>query len=71
MAEENIKVLKNSEVTEIINHNNKIKEVKINNNLKLECDYLVCNSDPPNVYKNLIKSKKNYGFLFNHKNSQE
>jgi phytoene desaturase len=67
MAEENIKVLKNSEVTEIINHNNKIKEVKINNNLKLECDYLVCNSDPPNVYKNLIKSKKNYGFLFNQK----
>ena len=67
MAEENIKVLKNSEVTEIINHNNKIKEVKINNNLKLECDYLVCNSDPPTVYKNLIKSKKNYGFLFNQK----
>ena len=67
MAEENIKVLKNSEVTEIINHNNKIKEVKINNNLKLECDYLVCNSDPPNVYKNLIKSKAKYNFLFKQK----
>ncbi len=67
MVEENIKILKNSEVTEIINHNNKIKEVKINDKIKLECDYLVCNSDPPNVYKNLIKSKKNYGFLFNQK----
>ncbi len=67
MIEENIKILKNSEVTEIINQNNKIKEVKINDKIKLECDYLVCNSDPPNVYKNLIKSKKNYGFLFNQK----
>ena len=36
----------------------KIKGVKINNKLDIECDYLVCNSDPPNVYKNLIKSKK-------------
>ena len=41
MIEENIKILKNSEVTEIINQNNKIKEVKINDKIKLECDYLV------------------------------
>ena len=67
MSEENIKVLKNSEVTEILSDDKKIKGVKINNKLDIECDYLVCNSDPPNVYKNLIKSKKNYGFLFNQK----
>ena len=67
MSEENIKVLKNSEVTEIISENKKIKGVKINNKNIIECDYVVCNSDPPNVYNNLIKSKKNYGFLFNEK----
>ena len=67
MSEENIKVFKNSEATEIISENKKIKGVKINNKNILECDYVVCNSDPPNVYNNLIKSKKNYGFLFNKK----
>ena len=67
MSEENIKVLKNSEATEIISENKKIKGVKINNKKIIECDYVVCNSDPPNVYNNLIKSKKNYGFLFNEK----
>ena len=67
MSEENIKILKNSEVTEILNENGKINGVKINNKENIKCDYLVCNSDPPNVYKNLIKSKKNYGFWFNQK----
>ena len=33
----------------------------------INCDYVVCNSDPPNVYKNLIKSKNNYNFLFKQK----
>ena len=67
MSEENIQVLKNSEVTEILSEGKKIKGVKINNNENIECDYVVCNSDPPNVYNNLIKSKKNYNFLFNQK----
>ena len=67
MKEENIKILKNSEVTEIINDENKINSVKINNEHVINCDYVICNSDPPNVYKNLIKSKKKYNFLFNQK----
>ena len=49
MSEENIKVLKNSEVTEIITEDKKIKGVKINNKDIIECDYAICNSDPPNV----------------------
>jgi len=67
MIEEKITILKNSEVTEIIEQNGKIKGVKINDKKFIECDFLVCNSDPPNVYKNLIKSKNKYGFLFNQK----
>ena len=67
MLEEGIKIIKDSEVTEIITENKSVKSVKINNSKIIECNYVVCNSDPPNVYKNLIKSKNNYGFLFKQK----
>jgi len=67
MIEENIKIIKNAEVTEILSENKKIKGVKINNSKIMNCDYVICNSDPPNVYNNLIKSKDNYNFLFKQK----
>tara|TARA_Y100000816_G_scaffold276598_1_gene245920 strand:- start:306 stop:1772 length:1467 start_codon:yes stop_codon:yes gene_type:complete len=67
MVEENIHIIKSAEVTEIISDNNVVKGVKINNSKKINCDYIVCNSDPPNVYKNLIKSKNDYNFLFRQK----
>ena len=67
MEEENIAVIKDAEVTEIISKNKDVKAVKINKSKIIDCDYVVCNSDPPNVYKNLIKSKGNYNFLFKQK----
>ena len=67
MEEENIRIIKDAEVTEIISKNKDVKAVKINNSKIIDCDYVVCNSDPPNVYKNLIKSKDNYNFLFKQK----
>ena len=67
MKEENIKIIKDAEVTEILTENKKVKAVKINNAEIIDCDYVICNSDPPNVYKNLIKSKNNYNFLFKQK----
>ncbi len=67
MEEENIKVIKAAEVTEIISNEKKVKGVMLNNSKIIECDYIVCNSDPPNVYQNLIKSKNNYNFLFKQK----
>ena len=57
MREENIEIIKDAEVTEIISSNNKVQGVKINNSKVINCDYIICNSDPPNVYQNLIKSK--------------
>ena len=60
MLEENIQVIKNAEVTEIISESNKVKGIKINDSEVINCDYVVCNSDPPNVYKNLIKSSFQY-----------
>ena len=67
MNEENIKIIKNAEVTEILTENKLVKAVKINNNQIIDCDYMICNSDPPNVYKNLIKSKDKYNFFFKQK----
>ena len=67
MNEEGVKIKKNSEVTEIITNNKNVKGVKINNSSIIDCDYIVCNSDPPNVYENLIKSQNNYNFLFKQK----
>ena len=67
MKEEGVRIIKNAEVTEIILNNKNVKAVKINKSKIINCDYVVCNSDPPNVYKNLIKSKNNYSFLFKQK----
>jgi phytoene desaturase len=67
MKEEGVEIIKNAEVTEMLSSDNKIEGVQINNKKNIYGSYVVCNSDPPNVYKNLIKSKKNYGFLFNQK----
>jgi len=67
MKEEGIEVIKNAEVTEMLNSGNKIDGVQINDKENMYGNYVICNSDPPNVYKNLIKSKKKYGFLFNQK----
>jgi phytoene desaturase len=67
MKEERIEIIKNAEVTEMLSHNNKVVGVKINNEKEIFGDYIICNSDPPNVYKNLIKSKNEYSFLFNQK----
>ncbi len=67
MKEENIEIIKDAEVTEIIINGNKVNGVKINGSKTINCDYIICNSDPPNVYKNLIKTKNKYNFLFKQK----
>ncbi len=67
MIEENIKIIKDAEVTEILTENKNVKGVKINNSKIINSDYVICNSDPPNVYNNLIKSKEDYNFLFRQK----
>ena len=67
MNEVGIEIIKNSEVTEIVTKNNKISGVKLNNDNEIGADNVVCNADPPHVYRKLISKKKNYNFLFNHK----
>ena len=67
MKEEDITILKNAEVVEFLTKNKKITGIQLKNGSNINCDYLICNSDPPNVYKNLIKSNNQYNFLFNQK----
>jgi phytoene desaturase len=59
--------MKSSEVVEFITGENEITGVKLNNGELLNCNYIICNSDPPNVYKNLITGKKKYNFFFKQK----
>tara|TARA_B100000029_G_scaffold139347_1_gene134460 strand:- start:11574 stop:13037 length:1464 start_codon:yes stop_codon:yes gene_type:complete len=63
MIEQGIKIYKGFEVEEFILKNKKITGIKTKGEI-YDCDYVVCNSDPPNVYNNLIKDKSNYNFLF-------
>jgi len=67
MKEEDITILKNAEVVEFLTKNKKITGIQLKNGSIINSDYLICNSDPPNVYKNLIKSNNQYNFLFNQK----
>jgi len=67
MKEEDITILKNAEVVEFLTKNKKITGIQLKNDSIINCDYLIFNSDPPNVYKNLIKSNNQYNFLFNQK----
>jgi len=58
MIEENIKILKGSEVTSINLNKNKIKSVQLNNQNEINADNIVCNADPHVVYEKLLKNKK-------------
>ena len=57
MIEENIQIIKNSEVTKILSQKNKITGVKLNDGKELIADNVICNADPPAVYSKLTDSK--------------
>ncbi len=63
MLEENIKVLKGSEITKINLKDGKIRNVKLKNHEEIETDNVICNADPPAVYEELLDSKKS-SFIF-------
>ena len=63
MLEENIKILKGSEVTKINLEDGKIKSIKIKNEKEIDADNVICNADPPAVYEKLLDNKKS-NFIF-------
>ena len=58
MIEENIKIIKGSEVTSINLNQNKIKSIQLNNQNEIDADNVVCNADPHVVYEKLLENKK-------------
>ena len=63
MVEENIKILKGSEVTKINLEDGKIKSIKLKNQKEIDADNVICNADPPAVYEKLLDNKKS-NFIF-------
>ena len=63
MLEENIKILKGSEVTKINLEDGKIKSIKLKNQKEIDADNVICNADPPAVYEELLDNKKS-NFIF-------
>ena len=66
MNEENIKILKGSEVNKIISNKNKITGVELSNGDKIETDNVICNADPPAVYSKLTNTNSSNS-IFNWK----
>tara|TARA_Y100001970_G_scaffold196943_1_gene239530 strand:+ start:1422 stop:2879 length:1458 start_codon:yes stop_codon:yes gene_type:complete len=63
MIEENIEIIKGSEVININSQGGKIKSVKLQNQLEIMADNVICNADPPSVYDKLINNKKTNAFF--------
>lgn len=58
MIEENIKIIKGTEVTKINVQKGKIKNVVLKNKMEIEANNVICNADPPAVYETLLNNKK-------------
>ena len=67
MLEEEIDIIKNSEVTEIISENNKITGVKLNDQEIIDAENVICNADPPTFYEKMLKKNGQGSFIFNWK----
>ena len=70
MNEEGIEIIKGHEVSKILSNENKIIGVQLDNERKINANYVVCNADPPAVYEELLNSKNNNSMLFNWKKSR-
>ena len=70
MNEVGIEVIKGHEVKRITLDQKKVTGVELDNNIKLNANYVICNADPPGVYEKLLNSKKNTSFLFKWKKNR-
>ena len=58
MTEEGVELIKGREVINIISTNDKVKGVKLDNQVELNADNVICNADPPAVYEKLLQKNK-------------
>ncbi len=52
-----IHIMKNTDVTEIVTLKDKVHSLVLNNDKEILFDAIICNADPPTVYKEMIKTK--------------
>ena len=57
MMKNNIKIQKNTDVEKIIVNNRKVTGVKLINGEIIQADVVICNADPPTVYKEMLEPK--------------
>jgi len=69
MIEEGIELIKGREVTNIISSNNKVEGVRLDNQMEINADNVICNADPPAVYEKLLNKKK-FNSLFEWKKNR-
>ena len=65
MNEIGIKIIKNDEVTKIITNKKTVTGVVTKNNKTMNSKIVICNADPPFVYKHLLDKKQNNFFFKN------
>jgi len=58
MSEEGVELIKGHEVISIISSNGKVEGVKLDNQLEIHADNVICNADPPAVYEKLLQKNK-------------
>ena len=69
MKEVGVKIIKGHEVKKII-LDKKITGIELDNNQKINSNYIICNADPPAVYENLLNGDKKNSFLFEWKKNR-
>ena len=70
MKEVGVKIIKGHEVKKIILDKKKITGIELDNNQKINSNYIICNADPPAVYENLLNGDKKNFFLFEWKKNR-
>ena len=58
MSEEGIEIIRGHEVINILSSNNKVEGVKLDNQVEINADNVICNADPPAVYEKLLQKNK-------------
>jgi len=58
MIEEGVELIKGHEVIGITSSNNKIEGIKLDNQVEINANNVICNADPPAVYEKLLQQNK-------------
>ena len=64
MIRNKINIIKNTDVDKILVSNKKATGIKLSDGEVIHADAVICNADPPTVYKEMLDSKYNSCLLY-------